>query len=182
MQSWSIVRFVMTIPSLFSFIPTISSRSLEQSHPAAFFNYTLRHLAPTVLWPLVGRRTTRQYPRGSLVKPVRCSTSILLPGDLHHLAACPSVESIHLQLPSYHDLTRAHSTYHSRADLILACVESIVTFKLAYRACVVLGTVLLQTSPPRGQSGGRMEAFLRAMKEVRPTFFHLTFFAALRLF
>jgi hypothetical protein len=42
-----------------------------------------------------------------------------------------------------------------------------VTFKVAYRACVVLGAVLLQTSPRRGLEGGRMEAFLRAMREVR---------------
>jgi hypothetical protein len=42
----------------------------------------------------------------------------------------------------------------------------VITFNVAYRACVVLGAVLLQTSPPRGLSGGRMEAFLRAMKEV----------------
>jgi hypothetical protein len=45
-------------------------------------------------------------------------------------------------------------------------VETVVTFNVAYRASVVLGTVLLQTSPERGLSGGRMEVFLRAMKEV----------------
>jgi hypothetical protein len=51
-------------------------------------------------------------------------------------------------------------------DLVLAAVETVVTFNVAYRASVVLGKVLLQTSPERGLSGGRMEAFLRAMKEV----------------
>lgn len=37
---------------------------------------------------------------------------------------------------------------------------------LAYPACVAIGTVLLQTSPPRGLPGARMESFLRAMREV----------------
>lgn len=58
------------------------------------------------------------------------------------------------------------SSQHRQLDLILASVETFVTFKVSYRACVVLGAVLLQTSPRRGLSGGRMEAFLRAMREV----------------
>jgi hypothetical protein len=41
-----------------------------------------------------------------------------------------------------------------------------VTFHVAYLASTVLGTVLLQTSPRRGLSGGKMEAFLRVMREV----------------
>lgn len=40
-------------------------------------------------------------------------------------------------------------------------------FRLAYPACVALGAVLLQTSPPRGISGNKMESFLRGMREVR---------------
>lgn len=64
---------------------------------------------------------------------------------------------IHLDLPS---------SQHRAFDLAIAAVETVVTFRVSYRACVVLGTVLLQTSPPRGFSGGRTEAFLRAMKEV----------------
>ena len=57
---------------------------------------------------------------------------------------------------------------HRRAfDLMLAAFEMVITFNIAYRTCVVLGAVLLQTSPSRGLNGGRMEAFLRAMKEVR---------------
>ncbi|KAJ3514819.1 hypothetical protein NLJ89_g2153 [Agrocybe chaxingu] len=64
---------------------------------------------------------------------------------------------------------------HPIADLILAAVIAFVTFKIAYRACVVLGTVLLQTSPPRGMASGKMEAFLRAMREVErhPQVVHL---------
>ncbi|CAA7263383.1 unnamed protein product [Cyclocybe aegerita] len=64
---------------------------------------------------------------------------------------------------------------HPIADLILAAVIAFVTFKIAYRACLVLGTVLLQTSPPRGMASGKMEAFLRAMREVErhPQVVHL---------
>ncbi|KAH9854564.1 hypothetical protein C2E23DRAFT_726136 [Lenzites betulinus] len=64
---------------------------------------------------------------------------------------------------------------HRPIDLILAAIETIVTFKLAYRAASALGVVLLQTSPARGLAGGRMEAFLRAMREIErhPQVLHL---------
>ena len=51
-------------------------------------------------------------------------------------------------------------------DLFLAAVQALVTFSVAYPASVALGSVLLQTSPARGLTSGRMEAFLRVMKEV----------------
>jgi hypothetical protein len=61
------------------------------------------------------------------------------------------------------------------ADLILASLIAAVTFKVAYQASQVLGTVLLQTSPRRGLSNGKMEAFLRALREVErhPQVVHL---------
>ncbi|TFK82872.1 hypothetical protein K466DRAFT_666245 [Polyporus arcularius HHB13444] len=64
---------------------------------------------------------------------------------------------------------------HRPFDLILAGVETLVTFNIAYRAAVALGAVLLQTSPARGLAGGRMEAFLRAMREIErhPQVLHL---------
>ncbi|KAF8989534.1 hypothetical protein BDQ17DRAFT_1402125 [Cyathus striatus] len=64
---------------------------------------------------------------------------------------------------------------HRLADLLLAGLIAIVTFNVAYRACVVLGTVLLQTSPPRGMKSARMEGFLRVMREVErhPQVMHL---------
>ncbi|KAI0827373.1 hypothetical protein BC628DRAFT_1369224 [Trametes gibbosa] len=64
---------------------------------------------------------------------------------------------------------------HPTIDLILAAIETTVTFKLAYRAASALGVVLLQTSPARGLAGGRMEAFLRAMREIErhPQVLHL---------
>lgn len=61
----------------------------------------------------------------------------------------------------------ACSSQHRTFDLVLAATETVVTFNVAYRACVILGTMLLQTSPPRGLAAGRMEAFLRVMREVR---------------
>ena len=67
------------------------------------------------------------------------------------------------------------SGQHRVADLILASLIAILTFKVAYRSSLVLGTVLLQTSPRRGLSNGKMEAFLRAMREVErhPQVVHL---------
>jgi len=64
---------------------------------------------------------------------------------------------------------------HRVADLILASLIAALTFKVAYRASLVLGTVLLQTSPRRGLTNGKMEAFLRAMREVErhPQVVHL---------
>ncbi|KAF9445668.1 hypothetical protein P691DRAFT_805316 [Macrolepiota fuliginosa MF-IS2] len=66
-------------------------------------------------------------------------------------------------------------TQHRPADLVLATFIALVTFKVSYRACVVLGTVLLQTSPGRGLPSGKMEAFLRVMREVErhPNVLHL---------
>ncbi|KAI0752742.1 hypothetical protein C8Q80DRAFT_1267246 [Daedaleopsis nitida] len=64
---------------------------------------------------------------------------------------------------------------HQLFDLLIAGAETVVTFNIAYRAAVALGAVLLQTSPARGLAGGRMEAFLRAMREIErhPQVLHL---------
>ncbi|KAJ6453462.1 hypothetical protein C8R47DRAFT_1181245 [Mycena vitilis] len=64
---------------------------------------------------------------------------------------------------------------HRVLDLAAAGAGSAATFAAAYRACAVLGAVLLQTAPSRGQRGGRMEAFLRAMRDVErhPQVLHL---------
>ncbi|KAH0581225.1 hypothetical protein H2248_012342 [Termitomyces sp. 'cryptogamus'] len=65
--------------------------------------------------------------------------------------------------------------HHRTCDLLLAALITVVTFNLAYRACTVLGSALLQTAPPRGTPGGKTEAFLRAMREVErhPQVLHL---------
>lgn len=64
---------------------------------------------------------------------------------------------------------------HRYFDLVLAGVETVVTFSVAYSAAVALGATLLQTSPARGLAGGRMEAFLRAMRQIErdPRVLHL---------
>ncbi|PPQ65917.1 hypothetical protein CVT24_011250 [Panaeolus cyanescens] len=79
---------------------------------------------------------------------------------------CTSVLVVALVLPP---------SQHRLADLILASIIAILTFKVAYRSSVVLGTVLLQTSPPRGLASGKMEAFLRTMRELErhPQVLHL---------
>jgi hypothetical protein len=59
-----------------------------------------------------------------------------------------------------------HSHQQRKFDLVLAGVEAAVTLSVAYPAAVSLGSVLLQTSPARGLTSGRMESFLRAMKDV----------------
>lgn len=58
-------------------------------------------------------------------------------------------------------------------DLLLAAAEAIAMFHLAYPSCKSIGAVLLQTAPARGLSAGRMESFLRAMREVTPITFFL---------
>ncbi|KAJ6597275.1 hypothetical protein DFH09DRAFT_1258854 [Mycena vulgaris] len=69
----------------------------------------------------------------------------------------------------------AAPVHHRALDLALAGLASIATFSAAYRACAVLGAVLLQTAPPRGAPGARTEAFLRAMRDVErhPQVLHL---------
>jgi len=69
----------------------------------------------------------------------------------------------------------ADAEQHQLCDLGLASLIAVVTGKVSYQACVVLGTVLLQTAPSRGLSGGKMENFLRAMREIErhPLVLHL---------
>ncbi|EPQ50787.1 hypothetical protein GLOTRDRAFT_141301 [Gloeophyllum trabeum ATCC 11539] len=67
------------------------------------------------------------------------------------------------------------SSQHQSFDLLLSSLETIMMFRISYRACVALGAVLLQTAPERGLPGGRMEAFLRTMREMErhPEILHL---------
>ncbi|CAL1709761.1 unnamed protein product [Somion occarium] len=79
------------------------------------------------------------------------------PYTLSPLFFCGSIFGAYLFIPPFQ---------HRDFDLFLAAVETIVTFYLAYPAAVALGSVLLQTAPSRGLPGARMEAFLRAMREI----------------
>jgi len=63
------------------------------------------------------------------------------------------------------DLIAPIQLYRS-IDLLLATLETVLTFSIAYPASVALGKVLLQTAPPRGLLSGRMEAFLKIMREL----------------
>ncbi|TDL27938.1 hypothetical protein BD410DRAFT_336962 [Rickenella mellea] len=85
--------------------------------------------------------------------------------------AAPLCFALALLLPSF----LLPPSQHRPFDLLLAAVETVLTFSIAYPASVVLGTVLLQTSPERGLPGGRMEAFLRTMREIErhPQVLHL---------
>ncbi|KAH9045959.1 hypothetical protein EDB84DRAFT_1468711 [Lactarius hengduanensis] len=67
------------------------------------------------------------------------------------------------------------SSSHRTFDLLLAAAEAIAMFHLAYPSCKSIGAVLLQTAPARGLSAGRMESFLRAMREIErhPQVLHL---------
>jgi len=90
---------------------------------------------------------------------------------------CSAVLLLALFVPAYVKLPllfngsinsdHSHRAQQRTFDLVLAAIIAVVTFKVAYRACTILGTVLLQTAPARGSSSGKMEAFLRAMREVR---------------
>lgn len=67
------------------------------------------------------------------------------------------------------------SSSHRTFDLLLAAAEATAMFHLAYPSCKSIGAVLLQTAPARGLSAGRMESFLRAMREIErhPQVLHL---------
>jgi len=76
-----------------------------------------------------------------------------------------------------------NAVYHRQADIILASMISVLTFWVSYPAVVALGKVLLQIAPERnksvnglgGRGDGRMEAFLRVMRdfEKHPQILHL---------
>ncbi|KAI0298343.1 hypothetical protein B0F90DRAFT_1632750 [Multifurca ochricompacta] len=67
------------------------------------------------------------------------------------------------------------SSSHRTFDLLLAAAEAMAMFHLAYPSCKTIGAILLQTAPARGVSAGRMESFLRAMREIErhPQVLHL---------
>jgi hypothetical protein len=55
---------------------------------------------------------------------------------------------------------------HRSLDLALAAAETLITWMIAYPTALSLGKVLLQTAPERGTREGRIEEFLRVMREV----------------
>ncbi|KZO99092.1 hypothetical protein CALVIDRAFT_399470 [Calocera viscosa TUFC12733] len=57
--------------------------------------------------------------------------------------------------------------FHRSADLLLAAVETVFTFAIAYPAAVSLGKVLLQTAPARGLPNRQMETFDRVLRDIK---------------
>ncbi|RPD61636.1 hypothetical protein L226DRAFT_552504 [Lentinus tigrinus ALCF2SS1-7] len=110
--------------------------------------------------------TRSRYRASALAYPAALNNLLTNPYALAPVCFTLSVLFTATSLP-----LRQHQTF----DLLLAGVETVVTFNIAYRAAVALGAVLLQTSPARGLAGGRMEAFLRAMREIErhPLVLHL---------
>ncbi|KAI0342345.1 hypothetical protein BDW22DRAFT_1413597 [Trametopsis cervina] len=127
---------------------------------ATIFNSQLKLVSatgnyiPTIhsLVPIRFRYIISPYKYPPLLANLLCNPYTLAP-----IGFCTAILSA-LYLLSRHQ--------HRSFDLLLAGFETVITFYLAYPAAVALGAVLLQTAPPRGLPGGRMEAFLRAMREI----------------
>lgn len=124
---------------------------------------------------LPSTRTSFHLPKGKKQQPTPIDTVLSNPFSLSPIAF-----SIALVFPSFFlpqcvkgelfdceadSLIRSHQI--RSFDLFLAAIQALVTFSVAYPASVALGSVLLQTSPPRGLASGVMEDFLRVMREVR---------------
>jgi hypothetical protein len=98
------------------------------------------------------------------------------PFSLVPIGACTFIFVISAIIPSYasqistpsvfSDRCKYRRSSHRTFDLLLAGAEATAMFHLAYSSCKSIGAVLLQTAPARGLSAGRMESFLRAMREV----------------
>jgi len=151
---------IMVLLTLF----TVSTTSIVYKNHSKLVSVTGNRLPPlsTILGSLSTSRWTLPHPPPT----TRLEMMFSNPFSASPFLFCAAILSIALFIPD---------TQHKTFDLFLACIITIVTFKVAYRACLNLGTVLLQTSPARGSSSGKMEAFLRAMREVErhPQVLHL---------
>ncbi|EIW79523.1 hypothetical protein CONPUDRAFT_166279 [Coniophora puteana RWD-64-598 SS2] len=114
-------------------------------------------LAGVTNWriPLSLRSDSRTPPKSALLR------TLTNPYALPPIAFCSALLLGSLFLDSHH---------HFILDLVLAGVETFVTFNVAYHASVVLGAVLLQTSPPpariKGRDVGRLDSFWRVVREI----------------
>jgi hypothetical protein len=59
-------------------------------------------------------------------------------------------------------------------------MQTFITLSVSWPAAIAFGKVLLQTAPSRGLLSGRMESFLKVMKEVR--LYNIVFAGSLALF
>ncbi|KAI0791460.1 hypothetical protein BC629DRAFT_1593070 [Irpex lacteus] len=123
------------------------------NNQSKFVSATGNHIPPVHSFiPTRFRHSLKQYTYPPLLANLLSNPYTLAP-----LGFCASLLTALLFVPRYQ---------HRSFDLLLAGIETVVTFYLAYPAAVALGAVLLQTAPARGLPGGRMEAFLRAMREI----------------
>jgi len=115
---------------------------------------------------LPSTRTSFHVPKGKKQQPTPIDTVLSNPFSLSPIAF-----SIALVFPSFFLPDHQIRSF----DLFLAAIQALVTFSVAYPASVALGSVLLQTSPPRGLASGIMEDFLRVMREIErhPQVLHL---------
>ena len=127
---------------------------------------------------LPSTRTSFHVPKGKKQQPTPIDTVFSNPFSLSPIAFSIALVFPSFFLPKYvigvlcdllgYEAESLVDSHQIRSfDLFLAAVQALVTFSVAYPASVALGSVLLQTSPARGLTSGRMEAFLRVMKEVR---------------
>ncbi|EGO01344.1 hypothetical protein SERLA73DRAFT_179515 [Serpula lacrymans var. lacrymans S7.3] len=147
-------------PVLLVFITLISllGTSLSFNHHSKLVNIAGNHLSSPLS---IIRSTLKPYPSSStFIHPLPTSRAGMLlsnPFAVAPIVFCISILLFAAFLPL---------SQYRPFDLGLASVEALLTFNVAYKACVVLGTVLLQTSPDRSLSGVRMDAFTRALREV----------------
>ncbi|KAI0252740.1 hypothetical protein BJV78DRAFT_1281342 [Lactifluus subvellereus] len=98
-----------------------------------------------------------QYSQHTAEPSSRLDKTMRNPFSLVPIGACTFIVLISVVIPS-----SSHRTF----DLLLAGAEATAMFHLAHSSCKSIGAVLLQTAPARGLSAGRMESFLRAMREI----------------
>ncbi|KAI0265440.1 hypothetical protein BC834DRAFT_970209 [Gloeopeniophorella convolvens] len=151
-----VVLTVMTLVSLFT-------SSLLYDNHSKLVNVTGNHLPPlsALLDPARFRYSQHTAePSSQLDRILRNPYSL-----------APITVSAFIIITSTIIPTSSHRTF----DLLLAAAEATAMFNLAYPSCKIIGAVLLQTAPPRGLSAGRMESFLRAMREIErhPQVLHL---------
>jgi hypothetical protein len=118
-----------------------------------------------------------RYPQQTIEPSSRLDKILRNPFSLVPISACAIIILISVIISPcaahilVHGVISNKSKYrrssHRTFDLLLAAAEATAMFHLAYPSCKSIGAVLLQTAPARGLSAGRMECFLRAMREVR---------------
>ncbi|KXN87634.1 hypothetical protein AN958_08338 [Leucoagaricus sp. SymC.cos] len=153
--------------TLFTFGSTIATALLYNNH-AKLIDVAGNRIPTPLAFIRSLTQTSRMHNTYNTPSPTNTPLAYMLsnPYIASPLIFCLAMFGIAVFLPP---------AQHRPADLVLASIIALVTFKVSYRACVVLGTVLLQTAPNRGLSSGKMESFLRVMREVErhPNVLHL---------